>query len=70
MRIESTGWLSRLLRGGPFRRKDCQGDCYVIETTHKHINVPLQIVISVMMMYQFELQDTDGNMEYKRLIGR
>lgn len=23
-----------------------------------------------MMMYQFELQDADGNMEYKRLIGR
>ena len=42
----------------------------MIETTYKHINIPLQIVISVMMMYQFELQDADGNMEYKRLIGR
>ena len=26
----------------------------MIETTHKHINIPLQIVINVMMMYQLE----------------
>ena len=25
----------------------------MIETTHKHINIPLQIVINVMMMYEF-----------------
>ena len=72
MKIESTARLSRLLRGGPFRKKDRQGNCYVIDRdntqTHKHAITNCNKCYDAVSVRV--LQEADGKTEYKRLTRR